>query len=649
MRSAADRLHRALTTVVVVVAVGGAVALALAVAGGGPVAWVVGAVVGALVYLAVSARADRLVERLLHGRRPTPYRVLLEIAELTRAAAPGTELDRLPEAIGRHLGARTVQLTAHRPGLRDRVFRWRREDAGEADASVVFPIRHREDEVGVLAVDGEAVAGGSERRQLLADVADSLGAVLQAHRVEIELERQLRAAVAHGEQIATSRRAAVAEMDGERRAIERNLHDGAQHHLVSLRLALGLVEHQVGAGQLDAARDRLGHIVEQVDTAEAVLAETATGVSSATLAERGVVETLRLETAGTDSTVTVDSAGVPPGRRYGTDVEAAVYFCCLEAVNNARKHAPGAAVVITFAEVDGVLRFSVRDDGPGFAIDPSAAGPQRGMRNVATRITAVGGTVALDSAPGRGTTVAGSIPLADDDARTRPRTPTPPPARSPCPRRPRARAPRCAPDEAPGTSAFFDTVRDLLDGLEVPPPAAPRMREIVAELHAPPAPDAPRLPARPARPPRPRRPRGPRAPGHRRPGLVVAGALRRRARPAGGRPRDRGGRARRRAAPRRGGAARGRAGRRGTAHGRRRDVRRRPSRAGGRRGTRGPAPRRAGADRHVEGPRRAPRVVPRGARGRARPRWCLRGRARGHRPGDAPATSPCCASPPRSR
>ena len=500
VRSAADRLHRALTTVVVVVAVGGAVALALAVAGGGPVAWVVGAVVGALVYLAVSARADRLVERLLHGRRPTPYRVLLEIAELTRTAAPGTELDRLPEAIGRHLGARTVQLTAHRPGLRDRVFRWRREDAGEADASVVFPIRHREDEVGVLAVDGEAVAGGSERRQLLADVADSLGAVLQAHRVEIELERQLRAAVAHGEQIATSRRAAVAEMDGERRAIERNLHDGAQHHLVSLRLALGLVEHQVGAGRLDAARDRLGHIIEQVDTAEAVLAETATGVSSATLAERGVVETLRLETAGTDSTVTVDSAGVPPGRRYGTDVEAAVYFCCLEAVNNARKHAPGAAVVITFAEVDGVLRFSVRDDGPGFAIDPSAAGPQRGMRNVATRITAVGGTVALDSAPGRGTTVAGSIPLARTSPDATPdATPDPDPATGPITLpAPTDSAPDSAPDTpdgAPETSAFFDAVRDLLDGLEVPPPAAPRMREIVAELHASPAPDAPRPPA----------------------------------------------------------------------------------------------------------------------------------------------------------
>ncbi|HWN25403.1 MAG TPA: ATP-binding protein, partial [Actinomycetospora sp.] len=383
----------------------------------------VGALGGAAVYLAVSARVDRVVERLLHGRRPTPYRVLLEVAELSRTAAAGTELDRLPEAVGRHLGARTVALTARRPGLRPRTYRWRRGDVGDAGAEgelVTFPVRHGAEEIGALSVDAEAVAGGSERHQLLADVADSLGAVLQAHRVEIELERQLRAAVAHGEQIATSRREAVAESDGERRAIERNLHDGAQHHLVSLRLSLGLVEHQVAAGELDAARERLEQLVEQVDTAEAVLAETATGVSSATLADRGLVDTLRHELVGGDSTVTLDTTGVPPGRRYGADVESAVYFCCLESVSNARKHAPGARITVTLAEAGGALRFAVRDEGPGFTPDPAAAGGGKGVRNVTTRVAAVGGTVALRSAPGAGTTVEGAIPLPDLDPDTGP-------------------------------------------------------------------------------------------------------------------------------------------------------------------------------------------------------------------------------------
>jgi signal transduction histidine kinase len=531
LRASADRLHGALTVVLVVVAVGGTVALLAALAGGGLPGWVLGAVGGAAVYLAVSTRVDRVVERLLHGRRPTPYRVLLEVAELSRTAAAGSDLDRLPEAVGRHLGARTVQLAARRPGLRPRTYRWRRDEAAPADELVTFPVRHGAEEIGALSVDAEVVAGGSERRQLLADVADSLGAVLQAHRVEIELERQLRAAVAHGEQIATSRREAVAESDGERRAIERNLHDGAQHHLVSLRLSLGLVEHQVAAGRLDAARERLDQLVEQVDTAEAVLAETATGVSSATLADRGLVETLRREVAGPDSTVTVDATGVPPGRRYGADVESAVYFCCLESVNNARKHAPGAGITVTLAETGGALRFAVRDDGPGFTPDPSAAGGGKGVRNVTTRVVAVGGSVALRSAPGAGTTVEGSIPLPDaaptpvPDVREVPEDPdtvvltVPVPngargapaasdaagdalAPTDAPTADAARGASAAPDAArdalaptgqplhpePGAderSALLDTVRALVAGLERPPPVAAHLAAVAGGLDAP--------------------------------------------------------------------------------------------------------------------------------------------------------------------
>ncbi|PVZ14180.1 ATP-binding protein [Actinomycetospora cinnamomea] len=529
LRASADRLHRALTVVVVVVAVGGTVALLATLAGRGPAGWVLGAAGGAAVYVAVSSRVDRVVERLLHGRRPTPYRVLLEVAEVSRTAAAGGDLDRLPEAVGRHLGARTVQLTARRPGLRPRTYRWRRSDAGDtapADELVTFPVRHGTEEIGALSVDAEAVAGGSERHQLLADVADSLGAVLQAYRVEIELERQLRAAVSHGEQIATSRREAVAESDGERRAIERNLHDGAQHHLVSLRLSLGLVEHQVAAGKLDAARERLAQLAEQVDTAEAVLAETATGVSSATLADRGLVETLRQEVAGPDSTVTVDATGVPPGRRYGADVESAVYFCCLESVNNARKHAPGARVTVTLAEADGALRFAVRDEGPGFTPDPSAAGGGRGVRNVTTRVAAVGGTVALRSAPGAGTTVEGSIPLPDRAPATEdPDTDDPDtvvlavpavaaardaPAASQAardalapsgslaagaardaPAASQAARDALAPDTPPPASepsepsALLDAVRALVAGLERPPPVAMRLAAIADELNGP--------------------------------------------------------------------------------------------------------------------------------------------------------------------
>jgi signal transduction histidine kinase len=111
--------------------------------------------------------------------------------------------------------------------------------------------------------------------------------VIQASRAGFELERQLRTAVRHAEDIAASRRRAVAEMDSERRRIERGLHDGAQHRLVSLHMALGLAEHHVTTAQFDSARNQLDHIARQIEAMESVLAATATGGPYRLLAERG--------------------------------------------------------------------------------------------------------------------------------------------------------------------------------------------------------------------------------------------------------------------------------------------------------------------------------------------------------------------------
>ena len=273
-------------------------------------------------------------------------------------------------------------------------------------------MRHGTERIGTIAVDRGAVAGlHGQRQHLLEDVADSLGAVFQASRSGIELERQLRAALAYAGGIAVSRRAVVAEMDWERRRIERDLHDGAQHHLVSLRLALGLVEHQVSTAQLDPARSRLTQIADQIEVAEEILAETAKGVSSPLLAELGLVRALRQELGGGQPPVPVDAAGVDEEQRIPSDVQAAVYFCCLEAVNNARKHAPGAAIEVRLETADGRLQFAVRDEGPGWDTTAKNASPGRGVRNVAARVAAVGGRVEIRSEPGAGTTVEGSAPL----------------------------------------------------------------------------------------------------------------------------------------------------------------------------------------------------------------------------------------------
>ncbi|HTF51025.1 MAG TPA: ATP-binding protein [Pseudonocardia sp.] len=423
----AERMFsRGLASMMVIVLIGGGYVVISAVAGwlpgtdsstGEVIAAAAATGLAALVFLPAYLRAERLVDRLLYGRRPTPYSVLADVAALSRTTSTeGPNLAGVAEAIGRGLGARSCRLTVLRPGLRDRTYAWSdgsdSEQSGAADDHVVLPIRQGSEQIGSIAVDRGAVAGlHTERRTLLDDVADSLGAILQASRLGIELERQLRAALAHAEEIALSRRQAVAEMDSERRMIERDLHDGAQHHLVSLRLALGLVEYEVGSGKLEQARGRLDQLNTQIDTTEAVLAKTASGVSSIVLSKRGLPTALAADLAGADPPIAMSFDGGVDDRRYPPDIEAAIYFCCLEAVNNARKHAAGAPIAVRIWLSDGALRFSVRDQGPGFDAAASTKSGGRGQRNLQTRISGVSGRIEVISAPGAGTTVQGSVPV----------------------------------------------------------------------------------------------------------------------------------------------------------------------------------------------------------------------------------------------
>ncbi|HEX5345683.1 MAG TPA: ATP-binding protein, partial [Pseudonocardiaceae bacterium] len=424
----AERLFsRGLATTLVVVLVGGTFVVVRAVAvrltdSRPSTAAVLATAFVALLFLPLYTHAERLVDRLLYGSRPTPYSVLADLTSRSQITPTETpDLAGVAEAIARGLGASTCRLTVIRPGMQDRTYTWVDGDvAADTDEVVTLPIRAGGEPIGRIAVDRAALAGlHTQRRHLLEDIADSLGAILQLSRLEIELERQLRAALAHAEEIAVSRRQAVSEMDSERRTIERNLHDGAQHHLVSLRMALGLVEHELACGQFDQARDRLGRLATQIDTTETVLADTASGVSSILLSERGLVAALNAELSGAHPPIVVTSPDALSGVRFPSEVETAVYFCCLEAVNNARKHAPGAAVAVGVCEVQGTLRFTVCDKGPGFISQTDGAGSGtgpggKGLRNVTARITSVGGKILIRSVPGVGTTIEGSVPLPRD-------------------------------------------------------------------------------------------------------------------------------------------------------------------------------------------------------------------------------------------
>ena len=367
----------------------------------------------ALLLHATYLRVERRVDRLLFGRRPTPYRVLADIGTVSRAGLKDApDLARVAEAVGRGLGARVCRLTVHRPDRPDRTYSWNGSGVDEEDAVITLPIMRGDEQLGSITVDRMTAAGLDVRRhRLVEDIADSLGAVLEASRLGVELERQLRAVRAHAAEIAASRRRLVAEMDAERRRIERDLHDGAQHHLVSLRLSLGLAEHRLTTGRLDDAAASLDRVTGQIDDAESIMIRTATGVTSPRLAQQGLVAALDAELAGGQPAVSITTGGMSDGRRFPADLESAVWFCCLEAVNNARKYASGARIELTLTCGEDRLEFGVHDDGPGWDMAANAGSPGRGMRNVMARVTAVGGSVSVRSEPGAGTRVDGWVPL----------------------------------------------------------------------------------------------------------------------------------------------------------------------------------------------------------------------------------------------
>ncbi|GLW89320.1 sensor histidine kinase [Actinokineospora globicatena] len=230
-------------------------------------------------------------------------------------------------------------------------------------------------------------------RSRLGTVAAVLAPVIDLIRLTREVDSLRRRGHAATAGLADGRWRAAAEMDTERRRIERDLHDGTQHHLVALRMAVAVAEHNP---------EVLPTLSGRLDAAQESLVRTAAGILPPALA-KGLVAALGAELAPhTDVRLDV-SADLP---RYPAPVETAVYFVCLEAVNNAHKHAVGAAIDVRLHTSPEGLHFSVRDDGPGFEV----AGNGTGLVNLTTRLTDIGGTMRVDSGLGNGTTIAGFIP-----------------------------------------------------------------------------------------------------------------------------------------------------------------------------------------------------------------------------------------------
>jgi signal transduction histidine kinase len=368
----------------------------------------------ALTVLAAAVAAltlDPLAGRL---RRRLPVLPQDRLARLARGALAAADLSDVlsntAQLLQEGLGATSVDVALGAPAAGD-----------EGADAVVLVLERSGATLGALRVTLPPGARLSPRDQaLLAKVAEHLTTILQ----EADLRDALRTTVAQAElriaDLRLSRQRIVLAWYEGRRQVERDIHDGAQQHLVALAVHLGLLRSLVADRPSASTAAAAVRAASSARSSLAALEELSHGLYPARLAEHGLG--VALEQAGRTSPVrvAVDARDLP---RVDADVEAAVYFCCLEAMQNAAKHARATRVDLRVACRDGALTFAVTDDGRGF-LAPSAR-PGAGTHNMRDRLEALGGALSVRSVPGAGTTVSGEVP-----ALTRPGAPRVPLPRS---------------------------------------------------------------------------------------------------------------------------------------------------------------------------------------------------------------------------
>ncbi|WP_028060621.1 sensor histidine kinase [Candidatus Solirubrobacter pratensis] len=320
------------------------------------------------------------------------------LSRLSPALTEGTEPRELRARLAATLDDPRLDVLA-RDGTRDR---WRDSsgrttslaEAAERGLAVTM-IEDESGPVGALVHDPAL----DEDEELVAAVC----AIVLASFRNAQLVSRLASSLSDLEE---SRKRIARAADLERSRIERDLHDGAQQRLIGLRIKLSLAEELSADDPADGAK-AFHQLGTDVELALDELRSLAHGVYPSLLSDRGLADAVRGMASDVPLPMHLAISGLS---RQPPEVETAVYFTCLEAAQNACKHARGATGLWVSLRQADRLRFEVHDDGAGFV--PPAGAFSGGLRNMRDRIEAVGGRLTIDSAPGRGTRISGAIPLA---------------------------------------------------------------------------------------------------------------------------------------------------------------------------------------------------------------------------------------------
>jgi signal transduction histidine kinase len=398
--------------------------------------------VAAAIFVPVRERFLESATHFVYGAREAPDEVLRTFgSRLTRAIPMDELLLQLAESLRKTLTLTSAEVytgtgevlerTASVPdvgpgtlvvGPRERPVVTRAGVSGTAWASIwlpallqgrdqeqirVAPVSHAGELLGLIVIErsSQASAFSEDDDRVLSDLARQVGLALHNSQLDTALQTTLDEVRKQADELRESRARIVASGDAERRKVERNLHDGAQQHLVALAVNLRLARDII-VDDPEAGVEMLDELAGEVQETIQELRELAHGIYPPLLVDSGLVEALKAAANRNPLAVEIRADGIG---RYPTEAEAAVYFCCLEALQNAAKHAPGARVEVKLWEELGGLLFTVSDDGPGY--DAGKAQKGHGFVNMTDRLGAIGGTVRWESEIGKGSQVRGSVPL----------------------------------------------------------------------------------------------------------------------------------------------------------------------------------------------------------------------------------------------
>ncbi len=376
----------------------------------------IAAVIVAVSFQPVRAGFTKLADRLVYGRRATPYEVLADFAERVGDAYRDDDLlPRMARVLGEGVGAERADVWLKvDDDLRD-VATWpadaeplgavslASEDVPALEgADRVYRVEHAGELLGALAVrkpQSDPISPADDK--LVSDLASQAGLVLRNVRLTEELRARF-------DDLRAAQKRIVAAQDRERRRLERNIHDGAQQQLVALAVKARLARSLTDRDPAKAA-EMLTQIEGETQEALEDLRDLARGIYPPLLADKGLEAALTAQARKSTVPVEVVADGVD---RFPEEVEAAVYFSALEALQNTAKYADATRATVSLGRANGSLEFAVADDGRGF--DPGATGYGTGLQGIADRLGALDGELEITSRPGSGTTVRGRLPIGTD-------------------------------------------------------------------------------------------------------------------------------------------------------------------------------------------------------------------------------------------